>query len=249
MTKEVVTAAYVIIGDEILSGRTQDKNLNFLALSLGEIGISLKEVRVVIDGENEIIEAVNALRQKYDYVFTSGGLGPTHDDITTETITKIFDDKLIQNPRATELLMQYYGEVKINKARMKMSYLPSKARLIENDIMSVSGFQIENVFVFAGIPRIFQSLFRGVKNDIEGGKKIKSIEVTISLTEGIIAAEFEKMQIKYPQVTMGSYPKQGQTSLVFRSIDYNLLEKSCGEMIEVLNKLESDAIISVVKSD
>ena len=131
MTKNsIVTAAFVMIGDEILSGRTADKNLNFLATNLTEMGINLKEVRVVPDIEEEIILAVNAVKNKFDYVFTSGGIGPTHDDITSLSIAKAFDDELIQNEEATEILIGYYGKENVNEARLKMAFVPRMAKLL-----------------------------------------------------------------------------------------------------------------------
>jgi molybdenum cofactor synthesis domain-containing protein len=231
MTKETVTAALIIIGDEILSGRTKDANLNFLAVALGELGISLREVRVVPDIEQEIIDAARALSAKFDYVFTSGGIGPTHDDITCESIAKAFGDKAVVNEQAMQILKDYYGENGVNEARAKMAILPSRASLLDNPISSAPGFRIENVFVMAGIPKIFQAMFEAAKKELIGGKKIRTKEVVISLTESIIAADFSALQKKYPQVVMGSYPFDGGTSLVFRSKDYDLLDKSLAEML------------------
>ena len=155
----IVSAGLLIIGDEILSGRTVDQNINFLAKNLSENGIILREVRVVGDFENEIIFAVNELRKKFDYVFTSGGIGPTHDDITSLSIAKAFDQDLILNEVAHKILIQHYGAENVNEARLKMAYLPRKASLLDNPISSAPGFRIENVFVMAGIPKIFQAMF------------------------------------------------------------------------------------------
>ncbi len=216
MTKEKVTAGLLIIGDEILSGRTKDANLNFLALSLAEIGISLSEVRVVADIEEEIIWALNALRSKFDYVFTSGGIGPTHDDITCAAVAKAFGQKTVLNEIALEILRNHYGKENVNEARKKMAILPEGASLLDNPVSSAPGFRIENVFVMAGIPKIFQAMFVAAKQQLIGGKKTKSIEAEIALTESIIAKDFADMQEKYPLVTMGSYPFSGGTALVFR---------------------------------
>jgi molybdenum cofactor synthesis domain-containing protein len=248
MSQKIVTAGFVIIGDEILSGRTRDENLNFLALGLAEIGVNLREVRVVPDVEVEIIEAVNSLRKKFDYVFTSGGVGPTHDDITSATIAKAFDDKLIKNHDAEVLLTKYYGATNMNEARLRMAFMPSKARLIENSIDSVSGFRIENVFVFAGIPRIFKEMFNSAKKQIIGGAKTKFLEIKISLTESFIAQDFANLQQKYSQVSMGSYPSEGFTSLVFRSTNYDAIEKSAAEMIEILKNIKADSVLGIIKS-
>jgi molybdenum cofactor synthesis domain-containing protein len=248
MDKQVVTAALIIIGDEILSGRTQDQNLNFLAKELGEIGVNLKEVRVIPDEESEIINAVFDLHKKHDYVFTSGGIGPTHDDITADAIAKAFDDVLVKNEEAADLLLKHYGKNNLNEARLKMAFFPSKSKLIKNDTLSASGFRIENVFVLAGIPKIFQAMFDGAKHEIIGGQKVKSQEIKISLPEGVIAKEFSNLQKKYPQVVMGSYPSEGITSLVFRGIDHKSLELSFDEMIQILNKIQSDSILAISRS-
>jgi molybdenum cofactor synthesis domain-containing protein len=229
--KTKVTAALLIIGDEILSGRTVDANLNFLAKGLGEIGINMREVRVVPDVENEIVEALNILRGKFDYVFTSGGIGPTHDDITLEAVAKAFDDKLIKNQEAMEIMNIYYGGAQnVNEAREKMAWLPSRATLLDNPVSSAPGCRIENVFVMAGVPKIFQAMFIAAKKELIGGKKTSSREVKISLTESIIAKDFSDLQKKYSEVTMGSYPFDGGTSLVFRSTEIDLLEKAVSEM-------------------
>ena len=239
--KTLVTASLLIIGDEILSGRTVDQNLNFLAKSLGEIGINLREVRVVPDIEQEIIEALNALRQKYNYVFTSGGIGPTHDDITAESVAKAFGDKIIKHERAVEILNVYYGGAQnVNDARMKMAMIPSRASLLDNPVSSAPGFRLENVFVMAGVPKIFQAMFAAAKTELIGGKKTISKEIKISLTESIIAKDFADLQKKYGEVTMGSYPFDGGTSLVFRSTDPELLEKAFAEMLQ---KIDSTSII------
>lgn len=233
-----------MIGDEILSGRTEDKNLNFLAKNLTEMGINLREVRIVPDIENEIIFAVNEVRKKFDYVFTSGGIGPTHDDITSLAIAKAFEDELVQNIEATEILEKYYGKENLNEARLKMAFVPRKARLLDNPVSSAPGFRIENVFVMAGVPKIFQAMFAAASKELNGGKKIKSKEVKTTLTESILAKDLENLQKKYPQVTMGSYPFDGGTSLVFRSNDYELLEESATGMIEILERIKSGSIIS-----
>lgn len=245
MTKTNITAAFVMIGDEILSGRTTDKNLNFLATNLTEMGINLKEVRVVPDVESEIIAAVNAVKNKFDYIFTSGGIGPTHDDITSLSIAKAFGDELFQNQEATEILIKYYGIENINEARLKMAFVPKTAKLLDNPVSSAPGFRIANVFVMAGVPKIFQAMFEAAKKELEVGKKVKSKEIRISLTESIIAKDLEDLQNQYPEVSMGSYPFDGGTSLVFRSNDYELLEKSVKEMAELLERIKSVSIISV----
>jgi len=241
--KTKVTAALLIIGDEILSGRTVDANLNFLAKGLAEIGINLIEVRVVPDIEHEIINALNALRQKADYVFTSGGIGPTHDDITLEAVAKAFGDKLVKNQQALEIMNVYYGGAQnVNEAREKMAWLPSRATLLDNPVSSAPGCRIENVFVMAGIPKIFQAMFKAAKKELIGGKKTIAKEIRISLTESIIAKDFSDLQKKYSEVTMGSYPFDGGTSLVFRSTENDLLEQAVDE---ILKKIDPTSVIKI----
>ncbi len=239
MKKQIVTAAFVMIGDEILSGRTVDKNLNFLACNLTAFGINLREVRVVPDVADEIIKAVNEVRTKYDYVFTSGGIGPTHDDITSAAIAKAFETNLFLDKTAEKILTEHYG-ADLNEARLKMGYIPQGASLLDNPVSSAPGFRIENVFVMAGVPKIFEAMFEAAKKELVPGKKMQMMEIMTSLTEGWIARDLENLQKKYPQVAMGSYPYAGGTSLVFRSIDYGALEKSYNEMVEIVEKIKSN---------
>ena len=228
-----INAAFIIIGDEILSGRTIDKNLNFLAKELTKIGINLKEVRVVSDNESEIIFAVNSLRYKFDYIFTSGGIGPTHDDITSISIAKAFDDKLIKNQEAEQILINHYGKENINKARLKMAFVPSQAKLLDNPISSAPGFMIDNVIVMAGVPKIMQAMFFAVSKNLKIGDKIISKEIKTNLTEGIIAKDLAILQKEFVNVSIGSYPFAEGTSLVFRSINIEELE----EVIVKINKI------------
>jgi len=243
--KDKISAGFLIIGDEILSGRTVDLNLNFLAKNLAELGINLNEVRVVRDTENDIIIAVRELSSKFDYVFTSGGIGPTHDDITSASIAKAFNDRLILNLQAKEILINHYGQENINDARLKMGYIPSSASLLDNPVSSAPGFCIKNVFVMAGIPKIFQAMFEECKKQLKFGKKMLVKEIAINLTESIIAKEFGDLQMQYPQVIMGSYPFDGGTSLVFRSTDKNLLEISTNQMLIIIDKIKPNSIIKI----
>ncbi len=244
MTKDIVRAAFIIIGDEILSGRTQDANLNFLALELTEMGISLKEVRVVPDIEEEIILALNHLREKFDYIFTSGGIGPTHDDITALSIAKAFKEELILNEQGVEILTHHYGKENLNEARLKMAYTPKNAKLLDNPVSSAPGFRIENVFVMAGVPRIFKAMFFAAKKELIGGKKVKSNEIKTILTESMIAKELTDLQNKYHQITIGSYPFDGGTSLVFRGINYDDVDRACNEMSKIINQIKPNSVIS-----
>ena len=234
-------AALIIIGNEILSGRTKDKNLAYLAEWLNEIGIQLYEVRVIRDDEKEIIDCVNLLRKKYDYVFTTGGIGPTHDDITTESIAMAFNVELETNPEALKILQSYYKEGELNEARLKMTLLPKGAELVENPVTKAPGFKMENVFVMAGIPSIMQGMLEGAKAFLKVGNKITSKSIDVFMPESYVAEELSKMQGNYPEVEIGSYPfnKEGQfgTSLVMRSANLDTLERCASDVAEMVEKL------------
>ena len=234
-------AALIIIGNEILSGRTKDKNLAYLAEWLNEIGIQLYEVRVIRDDEKEIIDCVNLLRKKYDYVFTTGGIGPTHDDITTESIAKAFNVELETNPEALKILQSYYKEGELNEARLKMTLLPKGAELVENPVTKAPGFKMENVFVMAGIPSIMQGMLEGAKAFLKVGNKMSSKSIDVFMPESYVAEELSIMQDNYPEVEIGSYPfnKEGQfgTSLVMRSANLDTLERCASDVAEMVKKL------------
>lgn len=237
------TAAFIVIGNEILSGRTQDKNINFLANGLNALGIRFKEVRIIPDIEQTIIDTVNELRKKFTYVFTSGGIGPTHDDITSESIAKAFGVELLRNPDAVAALEAHYenSEQNLNEARLRMANIPDGATLIRNPISGAPGYRIENVFVMAGVPSIMQAMFDNIKNSLQGGEKIIAREITTHLTEGTIASALSKIQSNYPNLDLGSYPfihsgKLG-VCLVVRGIDKTEIskcEKAITKMIEEL---------------
>ena len=234
-------AALIIIGNEILSGRTKDKNLAYLAEWLNEIGIQLYEVRVIRDDEKEIIDCVNLLRKKYDYVFTTGGIGPTHDDITTDSIAKAFNVELETNPEALKILQSYYKEGELNEARLKMTLLPKGAELVENPVTKAPGFKMENVFVMAGIPSIMQGMLEGAKAFLKVGNKMTSKSIDVFMPESYVAEELSIMQDNYPEVEIGSYPfnKEGQfgTSLVMRSANLDSLERCASDVAEMVKKL------------
>ena len=234
-------ASLIIIGNEILSGRTQDKNLSYLATWLNEIGIQLSEVRVIRDEEDEIVDTVNLLRKKYDYVFTTGGIGPTHDDITSESIAKAFNVELETNPEALKILQSYYKEGELNEARLKMTLLPKGAELVENPVTKAPGFKMENVFVMAGIPSIMQGMLEGAKAFLKIGNKMTSKSIDVFMPESYVAEELSKMQDNYPEVEIGSYPfnKEGQfgTSLVMRSANLDTLERCASDVAEMVKKL------------
>jgi molybdenum cofactor synthesis domain-containing protein len=240
MAEQTVTAALVIIGNEILSGRTQDANLAFLATQLNEAGIQMREVRVVPDAEADIVEAVNALRGKHDHVFTTGGIGPTHDDITSASIAKAFGLPYGRHPEAERRLLAYYPPEKVNPARMKMAETPEGAELIDNPVSVAPGFTIGNVHVLPGVPSILQAMWGGLKAKLKGGATVLSRTITVLCPEGEIARPLGEIQEKHPTVEIGSYPfmRQNQfgTSLVLRSVD--------GEAIDAA----ADAILAEVSS-
>lgn len=245
MNRKTVTASFLIIGDEILSGRTHDKNLPFLANNLTKIGIILKEVRVVPDNEDRIINSVKELKNKYDYLFTSGGIGPTHDDITIECIGKACGDEIVKNIEAEKLLINYYGESNVNEARLKMAYLPSTATLLDNPISSAPGFRIENIFVMAGIPAIFEVMFNAARKQLETGDIIKSVEIRLGLTESVIAKIIKDIQDSYLGVALGSYPFTGGTSIVIRSVDEGKIEQAKNELVNSVQQIDKNAILGI----
>ncbi|KAB2850467.1 MAG: competence/damage-inducible protein A, partial [Hyphomicrobiaceae bacterium] len=222
----IITAALLVIGDEILSGRTKDKNIGYIAEHLTRIGIQLHEVRVVPDVEDEIVAAVNALRQRYDYLFTTGGIGPTHDDITADAVAKAFGVQIDIDPRARDLLLAYFVKrgVEPTPARMRMARMPVGADLVENAVSVAPGFRIGNVIVMAGVPNIMQVMLDAVTPKLRTGKKMQSVTIEMFRPEGEIADLFAACQKEFPDVAMGSYPffkdrTTFGTQLVLRSTD------------------------------
>ena len=238
-----VTAALIIIGDEILSGRTQDANLAFLGSRLNELGIRLKEVRVVADDEDAIIAAVNTCRATFDYVFTTGGIGPTHDDITAASIAKAFGQKLIRNPQAVEILLASYARsgLEVNEARLSMANTPEHASLIENPVSGAPGIRVENVFVFAGVPKIMQAMFDGMTHLLTGGAPLAERSVAVDLGEGTIAETLVVVQDRFDGVTIGSYPYYHSGSfgvkLVLRGTDDTQLDAAAADLVAALQAL------------
>jgi molybdenum cofactor synthesis domain-containing protein len=203
---KTVTACVLIIGNEILSGRIQDENVAFLAKGLNEIGIRLKEVRVIPDDTEAIVGAVNEVRRIYDYVFTTGGIGPTHDDITAQCIAEAFAVKLILHPEAKRLLEGHYPPGAVNEARMRMAYVPDGAVLLPNPISRAPGFQIGNVYVMAGVPQIMRATFEQLSRRLVGGAKMLSRSVSCALGEGVLARDLGALQARYADLEIGSYP-------------------------------------------
>jgi molybdenum cofactor synthesis domain-containing protein len=226
--KAPVTAAILIIGNEILSGRTQDVNLGFLAQELGKLGIRVREARVVPDVEAEIVEAVNHCRKRYDLVFTTGGIGPTHDDITSASLAKAFGVEWVRDPEAVDLLRRHYEGGMLNEARLRMATVPKGARLIDNPVSTAPGFEIGNVFVLAGVPSIMRAMFDGLKARLPGGQPVNSRTVSTYLGEGTIAEALGALQARFPALEIGSYPffRRGKfgTSLVIRGTDAGALD-------------------------
>jgi len=238
---KTVTAALIIIGNEILSGRTQDANLQYLAKTLNEVGVVLREVRVIPDDEAMIVETVNALRAGYDYVFTTGGIGPTHDDITAASIARAFGRKLIRNPEALALLEAHYANTgrTLNEARLRMANTPEGASLVRNPISTAPGFRIENVFVLAGVPSIMRAMLDGLKGDLAGGAPVLSRAVTSAVAEGSMAEGLGAIQDKYPALDIGSYPfyrpgGEFGTTIVLRHTDATLLDSAVADVAQLI---------------
>src|SRR5579862_326681 len=218
----IVTAAILVIGDEILSGRTKDKNIGYIAEYLTNLGIDLREVRVVPDIEAEIVDALNALRRRYDHVFTTGGIGPTHDDITADAVAKAFGVAIDVDPRAVAMLLERIPKLDLNEARLRMARIPAGATLIANSVSKAPGFTIGNVHVMAGVPSIMQAMLDALAPSLPTGRKMLSRSIEAGLKEGDIASPFGAVQAQFPDVAMGSYPgfKEGvgyTTTLVLRS--------------------------------
>ncbi len=232
---EEVTAALLVIGDEILSGRTKDQNIGFIADRCTEIGIRLKEVRVVADDEAAIIAAVHALRPAYTYVFTTGGIGPTHDDITADAIARAFGVSIDVDARAVALLRERYAEADLTPIRLRMARIPAGAQLIENSISKAPGFMIGNVIVMAGVPAIMQVMLLAVTPRLRTGAKLLSDSIQVNAAEGHVAIPLAECQRAFPEVAMGSYPffEAGRygTNLVLRSIDAARLARAKADLI------------------
>ncbi len=224
---EIVTAAILVIGDEILSGRTKDKNIGYIAEYMTNIGIDLKEVRIVPDEEPEIVAALNALRHRYTYVFTTGGIGPTHDDITADCVAKAFGVSIDVDPRARAMLLTRIKEADLNEARLRMARIPAGADLIVNKVSSAPGFRIGNVHVMAGVPAIMQAMLDEVAPTLRTGVKILSETVRSGLREGDIGTPLAAIAKAYPGVTIGSYPfvddSGPNSNIVVRSRDPQML--------------------------
>ena len=243
-TDAPVTAAILVIGDEILSGRTKDKNIGYIAEYLTAIGVDLREVRVVADAEEDIVAALNALRHRYAYVFTTGGIGPTHDDITAECVAKAFGVPIDYDPRAVALLQQRFKGPDLNEARMRMTRIPHGADLVTNKASLAPGFWIGNVIVMAGVPTIMQAMLDEVGPKLKTGKQMLSESVRADAREGDIGTELGDLAKAFPNASFGSYPffddKSGpNTNIVIRSRDPEALIAAKAAVEEMLRSVKA----------
>ena len=247
MTKNTkVNAGILIIGNEILSGRTKDTNTSTIALWLNTIGVSVKEVRVIPDVEHTIIDTVNYLRKANDYVFTTGGIGPTHDDITAQSISKAFNLNYEIHKEAFGILETYYKPGEFNEGRQKMVWMPKNAKLILNPTSGAPGFSIENVFCLPGVPSILKSMLGGLKNKIVGGEPILSKTISLRTVESEIAKSLTSIQDKNKDVEIGSYPffqagKLG-VSIVIRTEDKFRIEQCISQILDFVNEKKIEVV-------
>ena len=247
MTKKTkVNAAILIIGNEILSGRTQDTNTNTLAIWLNSIGVKVNEVRVIPDIEETIVKSLNILRKENEYVFTTGGIGPTHDDITAASVSKAFGIKYEMNKEAFKILEAYYKPGEFNEGRQKMVYMPEGAKLILNPTSGAPGFNVENVFSLPGVPSILKSMLGGLTNRIVGGKPIKSLTISLRTVESEIAKSLTKVQNENKDVEIGSYPffqagKLG-VSIVIRSEDQDKIDNCNSQILKFINEKKIEVV-------
>jgi len=245
----VYTASLILIGNELLSGRTQDRNLSFIAKGLNELGICISAAYVIPDVRETIINLVNEVRAKYDYVFTTGGIGPTHDDITTECIAAAFGVGTYVDEETANLLakrVESRGET-MNAARLRMATFPDGSELLKNEVSAAPGYKLDNVFVMAGVPSIMQLMFKEAKKYLKGGETIKSRGAATDLGEGTIAAPLEKLQKRYPMIDIGSYPQMRKNvgfrvSIVLRGTNEDILNRAHEELMAFLHDLGGNPI-------
>jgi molybdenum cofactor synthesis domain-containing protein len=241
-----VTAAVLIIGNEILSGRTKDANLPWLAERLNALGIRVMEARVVPDIPDAIVATVNETRARFDYVFTTGGIGPTHDDITSECVARAFGLRLVLNEEARARLERHYPPGHLNEARLRMAHVPEGASLIDNPVSAAPGFQIGNVFVMAGIPAVMQAMFEGLRHRLTGGRPMLSRTLAAHIGEGVIAKDLGALQSRYEDLEIGSYPfvRQGRfgASFVIRGTDEARIAACAEELEAIIRRLGAEPI-------
>lgn len=241
---KLITAALLVIGDEILSGRTKDKNIGTVADFCTGMGIELSEVRVVSDEADDIVAALNALRARYTYVFTTGGIGPTHDDITADAVAKAFGVDLPINEDARRILEEQYQTTDVSPERLRMARVPLGATLIKNIVSGAPGFVMDNVHVMAGVPKIMQAMLEAIAPTLEGGAKMHSRSINCGVGESTVSGGLGALQDQYPTVKMGSYPTMGRlpiyTELVLRSTDEALLEEATAKVRAMVNAIHAE---------
>ena len=244
--KAKFNASILIIGNEILSGRTQDTNTSTLATWLNSIGVKVEEVRIIPDVESTIIETLNLMRSKYDYVFTTGGIGPTHDDITAQSVSKAFGLKYEVHKEAFKILEEYYQPGEFNEGRQKMAWMPENANLILNPTSGAPGFNVKNVYSLPGVPSILKSMLGGLTNNIVGGEPIKSLTISLRTVESEIASSLTKVQNDNLDVEIGSYPffhagKLG-VSIVIRSEDQSKIDNCNSQILKFVNEKNIEVV-------
>ena len=237
----------LVIGDEVLSGRTPDRNLGYVAKRLAELGVDLREARVLPDDEAVIAAAVNETRPRHDYVFTSGGIGPTHDDVTTDSIARAFGVGVAHHPDAVAVMRAHYPPEMLNEARLRMARIPDGAALVKNPVSYAPGFRLENVYVFAGVPAIMRAMFEEIAHELEGGPPAASVTVSCFLGEGTVAERLRALQEECrPAVVIGSYPFYREnrygTSIVFRSRDPHALEAAAAGFRAIVRSFGAEPV-------
>ena len=247
--KKEIFAGIIVIGNEILSGRTQDTNTKTLSIWMNSLGIKVQEVRTIPDLEKIIVNTVNELRKKYNYIFTTGGIGPTHDDITASSISKAFDLKYEPHKEAMSILEKYYKPGEFNEGRQKMAWMPSNANLILNPTSGAPGFNVENVFCLPGVPSILKSMLGGIAHKLVGGEPLISKTINLRTVESEIAKPLSDVQNKYKDVDIGSYPffRAGKlgVSIVLRSIDKKKIDNCNSQILDFVKEKE----IKIVEID
>jgi molybdenum cofactor synthesis domain-containing protein len=241
---EIITAGVLVIGDEILSGRTKDQNIGFIAEYLTNIGIDLREVRVVSDDEAAIIEALDTLRSRYNYVFTTGGIGPTHDDITADAVAKAFGVGIDHHPEVVARFRERFSDAELNEARLRMARIPDGAELIQSATILAPGFKIGNVIVMAGVPSIMQAMMDIIAPKLKSGVRMLSESILANAREGDIGGPLREIAKAHPDAMIGSYPflddhKKPNTNLVVRSRDHDKLVAAVGAVKEMLAALHA----------
>jgi molybdenum cofactor synthesis domain-containing protein len=246
MSETTVTAAILVIGDEILSGRTKDRNIGYIAEHLARIGVDLREARVVPDVEEEIVAALNALRTRYDYLFTTGGIGPTHDDITADAVAKAFGVGIDEDPRVIAMMLERYAPGDLTPARRRMARIPHGADLVDNPVSKAPGFRIGNVIVMAGVPSVMQAMLDSAIKGVKGGAAMLSANVDAgALPEGRYGDALREIAQARPAVSIGSYPSYNdgrfRNQIVVRSKDEAALEEARAAVEAMVERLNGDA--------